>query len=84
MFDSAVRMRRALECYSAILILFYKYLPGCEINCPTAEEIVYTIKERRYYDSIERAHTYASKLLLDLLLEDKQLMHRIRSAWMLD
>jgi gamma-tubulin complex component 2 len=48
------------------------------VQCPFAEEIVYTVKERKYYDQIERAYEYSSKLLLELLVEEKELMARIR------
>ncbi len=48
------------------------------MKCPNAEEIVYTIKERQYYDHIENAYTYASRLLLKLLVDEKQLMGRLR------
>ena len=52
---------------------------GCDIKCPNAEEIVYSIKERQYYDQIEKAYKYASKLLLDLLMEEKELLARLAS-----
>jgi gamma-tubulin complex component 2 len=40
--------------------------------------MVYTLKERRYYEQIEEAYDYASKLLLELLMKEKQLLGRIR------
>ncbi|XP_052239668.1 gamma-tubulin complex component 2-like isoform X1 [Dreissena polymorpha] len=52
---------------------------GRDVQCPSAEEIVYTLKEKKYYEHIERAYSYASKLLLDLLMEEKELLARIRS-----
>lgn len=52
---------------------------GKDIKCPTAQEIVYTIKEKQYFEHIERAYDYASKLLLDLLMEEKALMPRLSS-----
>ncbi|XP_005091505.1 gamma-tubulin complex component 2 [Aplysia californica] len=52
---------------------------GRNVKCPFAEELVYTVKERRYYDQIERAYSYASQLLLTLLIEEKELMARLRS-----
>ncbi|XP_059166589.1 gamma-tubulin complex component 2-like isoform X2 [Physella acuta] len=52
---------------------------GRDVKCPFAEELVYTVKERRYYDQIERAYSYASRLLLTLLLEEKELMARLKS-----
>ncbi|XP_060079665.1 gamma-tubulin complex component 2-like isoform X1 [Ylistrum balloti] len=54
-------------------------LCGRDIKCPSAEEIVYTLKDRRYTEQIEGAYNYASKVLLELLMEEKQLMARIRS-----
>ncbi|KAK2180083.1 hypothetical protein NP493_457g05005 [Ridgeia piscesae] len=52
---------------------------GCDVKCPCAEEIVYSIKERQYYDQIEKAYNFASRLLLDLLMEEKELRARFRS-----
>ncbi|KAK7497174.1 hypothetical protein BaRGS_00011468 [Batillaria attramentaria] len=54
-------------------------LCGRDVNCPYASDMVYTLKERRYYDQIEGAYDYASKLLLQLLMKEKELMARIRS-----
>jgi hypothetical protein len=51
---------------------------GRDVKCPFAEELVYTIKERRYYDQIERAYNYASHLLLSLLMEEKELVARLK------
>lgn len=58
---------------------------GRDVKCPTAQEIVYTIKEKQYFEHIEKAYDYASKLLLDLLMEEKELMPRLRYyyAWIL-
>nr|KAG5706873.1 hypothetical protein BaRGS_004208 [Batillaria attramentaria] len=53
-------------------------LCGRDVNCPYASDMVYTLKERRYYDQIEGAYDYASKLLLQLLMKEKELMARIR------
>ena len=39
---------------------------------------MYTIKERQYFEHIERAYNFASKLLLDLLMHEKNLMARLR------
>lgn len=54
-------------------------LCGRDVKCPYAEEVVYTLKEKKYYDQIEKAYSYASKLLLDLLIDEKELLARIRS-----
>lgn len=53
-------------------------ISGRDVKCPSAEEIVYTLKERKYYEQIEKAYNYASKLLLDMLIDEKKLMARIR------
>lgn len=50
-----------------------------DIRSPGAKEVVYTVKERHYVDQIEMAHTYASKLLLDLLIDKVDLLPRLRS-----
>ncbi|XP_046850541.1 gamma-tubulin complex component 2-like [Xenia sp. Carnegie-2017] len=52
---------------------------GRDVQCPDAEEIIYTLREREYVDKIEKAYDYASKTLLDLLMEEKDLMGRLRS-----
>ncbi|XP_076466365.1 gamma-tubulin complex component 2-like isoform X2 [Babylonia areolata] len=54
-------------------------LCGRDVNCPHAADMVYTLKERRYYEQIERAYDFASKLLLELLMKEKELLARIRS-----
>lgn len=41
---------------------------------------MYTIKERQYVEQIEKAYSYASKLLLDLLMDEYQLMDRLRQV----
>jgi len=48
------------------------------VKCPDAQEILYTIKERQYFEHIEKAYNYASQLLLDLLMNEKHLMARLR------
>ncbi|PIK61694.1 putative gamma-tubulin complex component 2 [Apostichopus japonicus] len=52
---------------------------GQNSNSPQAEEILYTLKERQYVDQIEKAYNYASKLLLDLVMEERELIPRLRS-----
>jgi hypothetical protein len=44
------------------------YFVGRDPKFPNAVEMVYTLKERKYYEQIEKAYSYASKLLLDLLM----------------
>ena len=51
---------------------------GRDVKCPDAREIIYTIKERQYFEHIEKAYNYASKLLLDLLIQERNLMARLR------
>jgi len=50
------------------------------VKCPDAQEILYTIKERQYFEHIDKAYNYASQLLLDLLMNEKNLMARLRLA----
>lgn len=52
---------------------------GRDVPCPVAKEILYTLKERAYVEQIEKAYSYASKLLLDFLMEEKELVARLRS-----
>ena len=51
---------------------------GRDVKCPDAREVIYTIKERQYFEHIEKAYNYASKLLLDLLIQERNLMARLR------
>lgn len=48
------------------------------MTCPDAKEVLYTLKERAYVEQIEKAYNYASKVLLDFLLEEKELVSRLR------
>ncbi|XP_028651429.1 gamma-tubulin complex component 2 [Erpetoichthys calabaricus] len=52
---------------------------GCDVTCPDAKEVLYTLKERAYVEQIEKAYNYASKVLLDFLMEEKELVTRLRS-----
>ncbi|XP_063951039.1 gamma-tubulin complex component 2-like [Lytechinus pictus] len=52
---------------------------GHDPRCPNAEEILYTLKERQYVDQIDKAYQYASKLLLQLLMEERELVQRLGS-----
>jgi len=63
------------ECNWMFVLFFYK---GRDVKCPDAQEIIYTNKERQYVEHIEKAYVYASKLLLNLLMEEKELMARLR------
>ncbi|EDO46105.1 predicted protein, partial [Nematostella vectensis] len=52
---------------------------GRNVQCPDAEEIIYTLREREYVEKIEKAYNYASKTLLDMLMDERELMARLRS-----
>ncbi|XP_073429959.1 gamma-tubulin complex component 2 isoform X1 [Dendrobates tinctorius] len=52
---------------------------GCDVTCPDAKEIIYTLKERAYVERIEKAYSYASKVLLNFLMEEKELVAHLRS-----
>ncbi|XP_061611786.1 gamma-tubulin complex component 2 isoform X2 [Phyllopteryx taeniolatus] len=52
---------------------------GRDVTCPDAKEVLYTLKERAYVEQIEKAFNYASKVLLHFLLEEKELVARLRS-----
>ena len=51
---------------------------GRDVTCPDAKEVLYTLKERAYVEQIEKAYYYASKVLLDFLMEEKELVSRLR------
>ncbi|XP_006793390.1 gamma-tubulin complex component 2 [Neolamprologus brichardi] len=50
---------------------------GRDVTCPDAKEVLYTLKERAYVEQIEKAYNYASKVLLDFLMEEKELVSRL-------
>lgn len=52
---------------------------GRDVTCPDAKEVLYTLKERAYVEQIEKAYNYASKVLLDFLMDEKELVLRLRS-----
>ncbi|TRY55550.1 hypothetical protein DNTS_023152 [Danionella cerebrum] len=52
---------------------------GRDVTCPDAKEVLYTLKERAYVEQIEKSYYYASKILLDFLMEEKELVSRLRS-----
>ena len=45
---------------------------------PEAPSLVYSPRERHYVDAIDRAYAYSSKTLLRLLMDEKDLMGRLR------
>lgn len=53
---------------------------GRDVTCPVAKEVIYTLKEREYVEQIEKAYNYASKVLLDFLMEEKELVAHLRWA----
>lgn len=53
---------------------------GHDVTCPVAKEVIYTLKERAYVEQIEKAFSYASKVLLDFLLEERELVAHLRCA----
>jgi gamma-tubulin complex component 2 len=52
---------------------------GRTIDSPVEEKITYTTAQREYADIVERASAFASRKLLDLLMNDEQIMARLRS-----
>nr|XP_033796696.1 gamma-tubulin complex component 2 isoform X2 [Geotrypetes seraphini] len=52
---------------------------GRNVTCPVAKEVIYTLKERPYVEQIEKAYNYASKVLLEFLMEEKELVAHLRS-----
>jgi gamma-tubulin complex component 2 len=52
---------------------------GRDVSFPEAEPITYHVRERNFTETIERAYTFASRAVLDLLMGEMQLMERLRS-----
>ena len=52
---------------------------GLSIKYPDSKEIVYCLKEHDYVEQIEKAYEDASRTLLDLLMNEKKLLYRLRS-----
>ncbi|XP_035208596.1 gamma-tubulin complex component 2-like [Stegodyphus dumicola] len=53
---------------------------GKTIDCPDAKAIMYTSRESKYVEYIEPAYHFASKQLLDLLMDDADLRGRLISV----
>ncbi|CAL8090112.1 unnamed protein product [Orchesella dallaii] len=53
---------------------------GKDISMVSASRLHYSIHERVYVTAIENAYTFASKTLLDLLLNEYDLMRRLQSV----
>lgn len=56
---------------------FFNHYLGKTVNCPDAKAIVYTMRESQYIECIEPAYHFASKKLLDLLMDDTDLKKRL-------
>ncbi|PNF14012.1 Gamma-tubulin complex component 2 [Cryptotermes secundus] len=74
-----------LERVADVILRTGKYLNvirqcGKNVKSPQAEEIVYTIKKRQYVEAIEKAYHFASITLLQLLMQENDLMGRLRSV----
>lgn len=61
-----------------LVAAFMFVFTGKNLKYPHAEEIVYTIKERKYVEAIEKAYHFASKTLLNLLMQENDLLGRLR------
>ena len=51
---------------------------GHKVVCPDAQKLKYTFHEREYVEAIEHACSFSSQALLSLLVEDHQLLERLR------
>lgn len=52
---------------------------GYDIKFPTTERMVYSSEQHQYIEQTEKAYNYASKMLLKMLMDDCDLMGRLRS-----
>jgi hypothetical protein len=64
--------------FDCLVAAFTFVFTGKNLKYPHAEEIVYTIKERQYVEAIEKAYHFASKTLLNLLMQENDLLGRLR------
>jgi gamma-tubulin complex component 2 len=48
------------------------------VQSPLTDEIIYSVTEAQYVEAIEKAYSFASQTLLDLLLKDYDLIGRLR------
>lgn len=53
---------------------------GKPVSCPDAKAIVYTMRESQYVEYIEPAYHFASKKLLEVLMDDADLKRRLLSV----
>lgn len=60
---------------------------GKEVDYPGPRELTYAPQERGYVDTIEKAYTFASKSLLELMMEGEDLMgylHSLKHYFLMD
>ncbi|XP_067000772.2 gamma-tubulin complex component 2 [Anabrus simplex] len=74
-----------LEGMSDVILRTGKYLNvirqcGKIVKAPQAESLMYTLHDRQYAETIEEAYRFASKTLLELLMDENDLMGRLRSV----
>lgn len=78
------RIPKFLESISDIILRAGKYLNvirqcGKTLN-NEMEKIEYKVEEKHYLDAIQRAYTFASKTLLKVVLEEQDLLGRLKSV----
>ncbi|KAJ5077069.1 gamma-tubulin complex component 2 [Anaeramoeba ignava] len=66
------------------LLMTGKYLNvikecGIEINYPYEEKFYYTPNEQEYIEMIDKAHSYASTLLLDIMIKENKLFDHLNA-----
>jgi gamma-tubulin complex component 2 len=79
------RIPKFLDRLADVILRTGKYLNvisqcGKNITVTDAEEIKYTILEQHYLTAIQRAYSFASKSLLELLMKEYDLMGRLKSV----
>ncbi|XP_047522508.1 gamma-tubulin complex component 2-like isoform X2 [Pieris napi] len=79
------RVPKFLDKFTDIILRTGKYLNvisqcGKSITKTNTEEIKYSLREQNYGAIIQRAYSYASKSLLELLLKEYDLMGRLKSV----
>jgi gamma-tubulin complex component 2 len=72
-----------LEKIAEKILMTGKYLNvirecGQNVKCPFAEKLFYTALQREYVEKINKAYTFSSEKLLELILEKGKLMDRLR------
>lgn len=79
------RIPKFLESMSDIILRAGKYLNvirqcGKTLNNDEMDKIEYKVSETNYIEAINRAYTYASKTLLKVVLDEQDLIGRLRSV----